>query len=825
MKRLFSTIFFLIFLGLIVFSQPSAPGSAPKYDNPTMTKSGIIRGKIIEQGSNVPLEYANVAIYSQRDSSLAGGGIADPNGNFQVPNLKPGIYYLEAKFIGYEKLLKQNINVGRDKLDVDLGKIELEPASENLNEVNVYSQNKPIIYGIDKKIVDPAQFPTASNGTAVDVLANTPAVSVDIEGNVSLRGSANFTVLVDGRPTPFSAADALEQIPASTIRNIEIITNPSAKYDPDGNAGIININTKKSKMNGISGIANASGDSNGSISGDFLLNYKTGKFNFYVSGNKSNRHGNGRAESTNITYDVDTVTTTSSGDNERGHDSWSVKGGLDYFINDKNTLSFSAALNQRSRIRAGTNIFKESSTNGFLLNTITESNNEGKGRNFSFDLNYKKTFSKAGEELTVYAYYEKGYDNELSYYDRFISDTVLYGGQKNWENGDGREIRFKADYILPINDKMKLEAGYQARIDHNFDWNDVHWYSVADDYQPSETSQYYTNSNFDRNIHSLYVTWNNSGSFFGYQLGFRTEYTDRSISYTGSSQDYVINRWDFFPSAHISANISAKQQVTASYTRRIQRPRGWFLEPFMTYTDAYNIRQGNPGIQPEYINSYELGYQLQLKKGFVSAELYRREINNHIEPVKSVYSETVMLQTFENVGKDYSTGVELMLNYKPTKWWMFNLMGNLYRYRITGDLYGSSIDQSSTNWNARFNNTFTITKTTKLQIDGMYNSPTTSAQGRRDGFAFTNMAVRQDLFENKLNVTFSIRDVLNTAKFGFMSSGPGFYSSSKFDMKSPVFSLTLSYKINNYKQKQKFNNENGQSNEMMDMENAEGMGE
>jgi hypothetical protein len=336
---------------------------------------------------------------------------------------------------------------------------------------------------------------------------------------------------------------------------------------------------------------------------------------------------------------------------------------------------------------------------------------------------------------------------------------------------------------------------------------------------PSDTSQYYNNSNFKQNIHSVYATWSNAGKFFGYQLGLRTELTDWEITYTGAPKSFIIYKWDFFPSIHFSFNLTDKQQLTTSYTRRIQRPRGFYFEPFKTWTDAYNVRQGNPAIQPEYIDSYELGYQLQLKKGFVSSEIYHRKTNDKIDQIRSVYSDNVMLQTFDNIGKDYSTGVELMLNYKPAKWWSFNLMGNLYRYRVVGNLNGRDVDQSSNNWNARLSNTFNLTKTTKLQVDGMYNSPTTSAQGSRDGFAFTNVAVRQDFFNNKLNVTLSVRDVLNTAKFGFESKGPNFYSKSKFDMKSPIFSITLSYKINNFKQKkQGGDGENGGNGEMNGMD-------
>jgi len=802
-------------------------GNIPGSNNPLPPKNGSIRGVLIEKGSGVALEYANVTLYNQKDSSLVSGGIADAGGRFRIGDIMPGTFYLEAKFIGYDRLTKKGITVDKDHFVVDLGTIELNPASENIAEVNVVTQAKPIAYEIDKKVIDPSQFPTAANGTAIDVLANSPSVSVDIEGNVSLRGSASFTVLVDGRPTPFSAADALEQIPASIIRNIEIITNPSAKFDPDGNAGIININTKKTKLVGISGIVNATGDSNGSLSGDFLLNYKTGKFNFFVGGNKADRKGGGIGENLNITYGNDTITTASFGENYRGFNSYSLKTGFDFYINDKNTLSLSANLNGRSRGQGGTNDFSEISTSGYSLYTLTENSSDGDGKNMSFQLDYKKTFDRVGEELTAYLQYESGSDNEYTFYERFLNDTEFYSGQKNWEIGDDNEVRFKLDYVLPITDKMKIETGYQARLDRSLEWNDVHWYTNANDnYEPSDTSSYYTDSEFSRDIHSLYATWSNAGKVVGYQLGLRTEYTDRSITYSGADEVYAINRWDLFPTIHLSFNITDKQQLTTSYTRRIQRPRGFFLEPFKTYEDAYSIRQGNPALEPEYIDSYELGYQLQLEKGFISTELYHRKTNNKIEQIRSVYSENVMLQTVTNIGSDYSTGLELMLNYRPTKWWMVNLMGNVYQYRINGELYGSAVNQSSTNWNSRLSNTFTITKTTKLQVDGMYNSPTTSAQGKRDGFAFANMAIRQDLFNNKLNITFSVRDVLNTAKYGFESKGSNFYSKSNFDMKSPIFSLSLSYKINNYKQqraKNSENGENGRNGEMMEMDNGGGM--
>lgn len=787
---------------------------------------GSIKGKIIESGSHTPLEYANVAVFSQGDSALVSGTIAGPDGSFSIGQIPPGNYYIDAKFMGYNLLRHSNLVINRSNSSVDLGALELNPASENINEVTVTGNNKAIAYEIDKKVIDPAQFPTAADGTAVDILANTPSVAVDIEGNISLRGSSSFTVLIDGRPTPFEAAEALQQIPASSIRTIEIITNPSAKFDPDGNAGIININTKKSKLNGISGMINGMGDSNGSYSGDMLLNYRVGKFNFFVGANTANRKGGGETESsTTTTSDTLTSQTASQGEGMRGRNSLSLKTGFDYYINDKNTLSFNINLDDRNRYQKSTLDFTESNSTGYLLESLTENESENAGNELALSLDYKKTFNKPGQELTGFLYYEEGGSTEYSFYNQFNGQDQLIEGQKSWEAGTDRQFRVKFDYVHPFTSKNKLETGFQSRIDRDLEWNDVHWYDqLPDNYESDPSSPYYSDTKFSRDIHTVYGMYSHSFLMWGLQLGLRSEYTNRVLNYSETPDAFTVHRIDFFPTAHFSFNLPHDQQLITSYTRRIERPRGFALEPFITYVDAYNVRTGNPDILPEYIDSYELGYQKQMKDGFFSAEAYFRQTNNKIEHVQSVFQQNVLMNTVANIGTDYSLGIEVMLNLKPAKWWTLNLMGNLYNYRLEGAFDDQTIETTSNNWNSRMSNTFLFGKNSRLQADLMYNSPTVSAQGKREGFMFTNIAYRQDFMKNKLSVTLGIRDVLNTAKFEFTSEGPGFSSYRKFDMKSPVVSLTLSYRINNYKTqraKGEGGSENGSSGGMMDMEGGD----
>jgi len=291
----------------------------------------------------------------------------------------------------------------------------------------------------------------------------------------------------------------------------------------------------------------------------------------------------------------------------------------------------------------------------------------------------------------------------------------------------------------------------------------------------------------------------------GYQLGLRTEYTGRTIEIAGEDNNFTIDRWDYFPSAHLSYEFLVGHQMITSYTRRINRPRGWQLEPNKTWQDAYNIRVGNASLLPEYIDSYEFGYQTFFGKSVLSLEAYYRITNNRIESIQSAYSEKVTLQSFENIGKDYSLGTELFFNFDPINNWNVNLMGNIYDYKIKGTLYDKDFSRNSFNWNARFNNTIKIGPSTQVQINASYNSPSVSAQGRREGFIFTNLAVKQELFDKLLTATLQVRDVFGTAKFEMENQSFDFYSYRHMERESPVIMLNLRFNINNYKSRENNN--------------------
>ncbi|MEA3318043.1 MAG: carboxypeptidase-like regulatory domain-containing protein, partial [Bacteroidota bacterium] len=335
MKKIFLATIIIMFT-LHTYSQRSG-GSRSMSERP---KIGIVNGKIVDATSNAVMEYANIALYNKRDSSLITGTITNKEGNFRLTEVPLGRFYLTANFIGYNKQFVNDIKIMPNSSSVNLGKIELSSASTDIDEVTVTAEKSHINYKLDRKIVNVSQDINSTGATAVEVLENTPSVTVDIEGNVALRGSSNFTVLIDGKPSVLGGSDALQQIPSSTIENIEIITNPSAKYDPDGIGGIINVILKKNIKSGFNGIVNTSGSSNGSYKTDLLLNYKTSKFNVFGSVDYNKMKRDGSYDSKNENYYTDsTFYRYSNGDREMSRDGLTIKTGGDYYVNDNITLS------------------------------------------------------------------------------------------------------------------------------------------------------------------------------------------------------------------------------------------------------------------------------------------------------------------------------------------------------------------------------------------------------------------------------------------------------------------------------------------------------
>lgn len=786
-------------------------------ENSTVKKGDII-GTIKDGDSKQAIEYVTIALYDQTNSKLVTGSITDSEGFFRIKNTSPGTYRLTITFMGFKTKTMDHITVLADTKEIDLGTILLETNTKEIETVNVVADQASVQYKIDKKVINVSQQLTAKSGTAVDILENIPSVKVDIEGNVSLRGSTSFTVLIDGRPTALDPSDALSQIPAGAIENIEIITNPSAKYEPDGTSGIINIITKKNKLDGTTGIINTNIGLNEKYGADFTLDFRDDKWHYYFGGDYNNRTMPGDINYERATQPTGSTTTTflnANGNFKRFSQNAGINGGIDWNFTDYDVIGINVSAGWREHGRNDTKEYEEwtqPDSNLFTYNTHDQSANTGYF--YSSTLDYKHTFGKKSDHYFQTQITWNGRNMEESSENLTLAtDQTVIDGKQSTEDGPSNSTRIKLDYSHPYAIGTKFEAGMHANLSESNENNnvfDLDTTTTINDFIFIDSLSNQTR--FIQNVYAGYSTFSGEWGSLGYQLGLRAEYTYWLLEHPDVDSTYKIDRPDIFPTLHLSYNLPAEQQLMVSYSRRIERPRGFFLEPFITYMDANNVRKGNPGLKPEYINSFELSYQKKMQANFFSVEAYYRITQNKIDRISIPYSESIRMMSFENIGSDYALGMEFMLNYNPFKWYTSNLMADFYDYRLNGEINNESFDKHDFSWNIRFNNTFKINMNTRMQLDANYQSASINSQGSSESSFSINAAIKQDFLKRKASATLQVRDIFGTSKHEFTTNTEGFYQHTEFNPESPIVMLTLTYKLNNYKMKNK-RNENGESME------------
>lgn len=788
------------FLTVLIFAN-TAFGVSDEDDS----KAARIYGIVIDEVTGERLEFANVAVYSKADSALVTGGITNEKGRFEITGLGYGEYYLEAHFLGFRKKNIDNIVVNEDLPAPDLGRISLTPSAVELGSVDVVADKAQVEFKLDKKVVNVSQVISAIGGTAVDVLENTPSVQVDIEGNVSVRGSSNFTVLIDGRPSVLSGSEALRQIPSSALESIEIITNPSAKYEPDGMAGIINLVTKKNSMNGLSGIVNASAGTGDKYRGDFTLNYRTEKFNFLLGADWRDETNYGSMSSSRETFSNDTTRYLfmdgARNFNRSGHN---LKGGVEWFASDKTTLSLSAEMGKSVNNRYGSGETRSYTVPGTQeVFSVTDEESERINDFYSFNFNFQHNFNSEGHKLEGMAFYsgEEGTDteeeSEVLANAQFQRSNTYLERVFSLETEEEKEFRLKLDYTYPFSETGRFEAGLLSRIDAE---TEGLTFEVFD----QETNSWIINEDFTsitdfrRDIHALYSTYSNAFGNFEYMTGLRGELTLREIKNTNAAEPSELNRIDLFPTIHTSYKLGENNELMASYSRRINRPSGRDLDPNPNYYNRYTIRIGNPDLEPEYTDSYELGALRRFGRSYLSLDAFHRVTNNKIDRYQTLEDDVFYLRT-GNFDKDYATGLELTGNIQFTQWLLVNASTSVYNYRISGTLGEDAFDRSSTNWNGRMNTTLRFSENSRMQVNAFFRGPSVSAQGESKAMFFSNLSYRHEFFDKKLSATLSVRDPLGTAKFERESYGEDFNSWFQWKREPRVVMLTLSYRLNNFK--------------------------
>ncbi|MGF1638329.1 MAG: TonB-dependent receptor domain-containing protein [Cyclobacteriaceae bacterium] len=788
-----------LFAGIQVVQAQRPGGDAPKI--------GIISGKILDNDTGTGLEFSNVGLYNQRDSSLVTGAITDAKGSFKLQDLPFGKFYLEVNFIGYDKQTVRDIQLTPQNSQVNLGEVRAGSSLVQLEGVEVTAERSRVEFHLDKRVINVSQDLNAAGGTAVDVLENTPGVTVDIDGNVALRGSSSFTVFIDGKPSVLKGSDALQQLPASMIQNIEIVTNPSAKYDPDGMAGIINIVMKKNALSGMSGIINASVGTRDKYRTDFLLNYKMNKWSLFAGLDFSDQRYWGSGSSSRLNTLRDTVFTIDSESSRVMHREGMVfKAGAEYSLSDNTSLSLEGNIGSWGFGRQSNSRITEFSQPGTGESdySITKTRAPFYGEYYSMNTSFDHRFAKPGQKISALFFFSDERGGSENFQNIFASDASwnVIGfepdRQNTFTNTNGINTRFQTDYEMAVFEKAKFETGYQMRYEKNFQ-NFVLQQLDNETGGWIDNPEFSNDMDFEEHIQSIYSTFSSEFKGLKYQAGLRGEYTYRQVSQQSLESPFELDMCNLFPTLHFSKDVGKDHQFQLSYSKRINRPRNWDLNPFPSFSDQFTIRQGNPMLRPEFVDSYEFGYQKRMGVSFLSMQSYYRITTDMITRINELRPDGITVMTAENINNDYSLGAELMLNYEFSKWFLLNTSANIYNYRIEGVLSDDIVNRSSNNYDFRINGTFKLKTDTRFQVNTIYNGPSVTAQGSREAFYFTTASVRHDFFNKKIAATAQLRDIFGTMRYRFTNEGNGFVNKMEMQREPRVFTLTLSYKINNYK--------------------------
>ena len=781
-----------VFLAAFAAIQPVSAQQTPATTDAPKSEQ-VIRGTVTDSQSGHAIEYANVVLYKRSDSTMVQGTVTDVDGRFDLSGVPKGSYYLEVRFMGFESEVIERIDHSGDVTVLD--EISLVPAAIELDEVEIAADRAPVTYQIDKKVINVERQLTATSGTAVDVLTNVPSVTVDLEGSVQLRGSGSFTVLIDGRPSTLEGSEALEQIPASSIESIEIITNPSAKYDPQGVSGIINVIMKKDGKAGWTGVFNAGAGTLDEYLADATVTLRGDAYSVFFGADYSEQGGERESEERSTYFNPnETTTINSEGISERQRQRYGVRGGFDLSLTNSDKLGGGFRYGYREFGRLKTQDYTEQVGDNAPISYLSLGDRGRGGDYYSANLDYEHLFDGEDHKLSSQVSFRHSEGEERTMDELLDAAGNVTSGRISTEDGPSDRLHGRLDYQLPMGSGYTLETGYETNIGMSEEATSISEYDTLSNAYIRQT-EFDRSTTYDRNIHAVYALTRGELGAFGIQLGLRGEYTDRLVD-AGPDGIFTIDRWDYFPTVHTSYKLSETQQFMASYTRRIDRPRGWYLEPFLTWMDAYNVRTGNPDLKPEYIDSYELGYQTHIGENMFSVEGYHRIEENSIERIRSAYRENISIWMPMNVGTETSSGVELMLNTDPVAFWDVYLLGNLYNYKVEGDVNGQSIDAEKFTWNVRFNNTFKITQQTLLQINAQYNSAEVEAQQREEDYYVVNLAVRQDLFQRRLAVTLNWDDVFHTAKREQFTDAVNL-SSYEYELReAPNIVLSVKYFLN-----------------------------
>ena len=801
---------------------------------------GKIKGIVMDGELGGPLEFVTVQVKAKGSDKIVQGSVTGSDGNYMIGGLKKGEYVVTFSYIGYEEVSK-NISISSDNQILSLGEVTLAEDANQLGEVEVVAKRPQMRFEIDRKVFDATQDIAAEGGSASDLLSNIPSVEVDNEGSVSLRGNSSVTIWINGKASGLTAdnqADILDMMPAGDIKQVEVITNPSARYSPEGTAGIITIILKDDRNPGYYGSVKVGADTDGGYQASGNINYSSSKVDAYANLNYRNREfkGGGITSRLNTT---DNSFLDQTNDSKRQYNNWFGRFGATWHITKSDDLAFNVT-GMTGGGDNSENIHYNSidSQKNTIYTSDRITNGDSDMKMYNLELNYVHKFSENSNIDLMVSNNQWRRDGmnifrqSTVYTDPSQTANPLYQTQENDIKDKTWEVQ--ADYTNKISDMARIEAGYKGTFQRNASPVDTYTGTTAEDIRQDESL--YNRFLYNQDVHALYMTYGGKWDKLSYQAGLRGEYwrvDTRSLDFDQefngkASETFEKDYFKLFPSAFISYALPKNNELQVNYTRRLRRPWGGQLNSFRNISDASNISFGNPELTPEYSHSFELNYIKSWESGHtLSLSGYYRSTDDVIQRIRFLNMEdNVMYTTSENVAKSQASGLEIVGKDKLFKILDLTTTVNLYYSKLDGFSYlpqGAETPvigdtDESFAWNVRMIANFSLPWGVSLQGTGNYNSKQLMAQGHREPNYSVDLGLRKSFLSDKLTLSINARDLLDSRKFRTVTAGDGFWQDSENWRGGRRVGFTLTYNFGNMNKKKDKSKSRSEEPDMFDME-------
>lgn len=786
-------------------------------------RAAVLTGKVVD-AADTPLEFVNVVLKLAGSDEFVSGGITDLQGEFRFEAVPAGVYRIEISFVGYLPY-SQDITIRQLNQTLNLRTIKLNEDSQMLGEVEIVRQGSQMRFDIDKKVFNVDQNVASAGASASEVLENIPSIEVDNDGNISLRSNSSVEVWINGKPSGLdeeNRAQFLEQLPAGSIESIEVITNPSAKFSPEGTAGIINIVLKKDRRSGFFGSVSGAVDYQivdkvgGNASANF--NYSSSKIDFSLNAGFRQRNHGGKGYTDRWSLNAGDTTSLMHQDNRDGRKGWGIFGrtSLDWHIDERNTLSLSGMVNTRDNTNWAEidyNVQRYALSDTAIYHHRTDQT--AKRLSYDIELDYLHEFDKRGSEIrTSLSYSNNDRDQNSDYNQTVESGRATAYRQFQYNGFVNQRAEFKTDYVQKIRDNMKVEAGVSVN------WQDRFSNSYTNDFPKADSTvqSAYNDYTYREWIAAAYATYGAKFGGFSFSAGLRGEYTHTQVgTRDAAADDYTVNNRGYFqlyPTAYLSYAFPNNHELQLNYTRRVNRPRGRQLSAYRNVSDSTNISYGNPNLMPEFANALELNYLKSWEQHTLSASIYYRYSTNVVQSVQfeSPENPNVMEQTYDNVASRQSVGLEVVAKDNFTAWLNTTLTANAFYEQMSSiDYKGTHLQDASQgfSWNVRLMANFLFTKTFTGQLTAAYFSPRVIAQGKTKDFYSIDLGLRKSFLNRTLNLAFTVRDLLNSRGWRKRTWSDTFYQDFERKPAGQRFTLSLTYNFGNMKERKK-RDDNGQ---------------